>query len=78
VRLTEAPHPAKQRNTEMVNKITIHFFIFSLSDIKTPVHQAPTIHMGVAAVQMERKGIRTDRGDRNRITQVQQLGAVRK
>jgi peptidoglycan hydrolase CwlO-like protein len=28
--------------------------------------QIPTIHMGVAATQMERKGIRTERGDINR------------
>jgi ATP-dependent exoDNAse (exonuclease V), alpha subunit - helicase superfamily I member len=30
------------------------------------VEQLPTVHMGVAASQMERRGIRTSRGDRNR------------
>ena len=30
------------------------------------VDQIPTIHMGVAAVQMERRGIRTEKGDVNR------------
>ena len=30
------------------------------------VEQIPTIHMGVAAVQMERRGIRTEKGDINR------------
>jgi ATP-dependent exoDNAse (exonuclease V) alpha subunit len=30
------------------------------------VEQIPTIHLGVAATQMERKGIATDRGDINR------------
>ena len=30
------------------------------------VEQVPTVHMGVAATQMERKGITTERGDRNR------------
>lgn len=30
------------------------------------VEQIPTIHMGVAAMQMEKRGIRTQRGERNR------------
>ena len=30
------------------------------------IEQIPTIHLGVAATQMERKGIATERGDRNR------------
>jgi len=30
------------------------------------VEQIPTVHMGVAATQMERKGIATERGNRNR------------
>ena len=30
------------------------------------IEQIPTVHMGVAAFQMERKGIRTERGDTNR------------
>jgi hypothetical protein len=30
------------------------------------VEQIPTVHLGVAAAQMERKGIRTERGDINR------------
>jgi hypothetical protein len=30
------------------------------------VEQVPTVHLGVAATQMERKGIRTERGDQNR------------
>ena len=30
------------------------------------IEQIPTVHMGVAATQMERKGIRTERGNRNR------------
>ena len=30
------------------------------------IEQIPTVHMGVAASQMERRGIRTERGDRNR------------
>ena len=30
------------------------------------IDQVPTVHMGVAATQMERKGIATERGDRNR------------
>ena len=34
------------------------------------VDKIPTIHMGVAASQMEKKGIRTDRGDINRQVEV--------
>jgi ATP-dependent exoDNAse (exonuclease V) alpha subunit len=30
------------------------------------IEQIPTVHMGVAAAQMERKGIRTERGNKNR------------
>ena len=30
------------------------------------VEQIPTVHMGVAAMQMEKRGIRTERGDMNR------------
>ena len=30
------------------------------------IEQIPTVHMGVAATQMEHRGIRTERGDRNR------------
>ncbi|MDR1703646.1 MAG: MobA/MobL family protein [Clostridiales bacterium] len=30
------------------------------------IEQKPTVHMGVAAMQMERRGIRTERGDINR------------
>ena len=30
------------------------------------VEQVPTVHMGVAAMQMEKRGIRTERGDMNR------------
>jgi hypothetical protein len=30
------------------------------------IDQIPTVHMGVAAMQMERRGIRTERGDMNR------------
>ena len=30
------------------------------------MEQIPTVHLGVAATQMERKGIATERGDRNR------------
>jgi len=30
------------------------------------VEQVPTVHMGVAATRMERRGIRTERGDQNR------------
>jgi hypothetical protein len=30
------------------------------------IEQIPTVHMGVAATQMERRGIATDRGDTNR------------
>ncbi len=30
------------------------------------IEQVPTVHMGVAAMQMERRGIRTERGDINR------------
>ena len=30
------------------------------------IEQLPTVHMGVAAMQMERKGIATERGNRNR------------
>jgi hypothetical protein len=32
--------------------------------------QIPTVHMGVAATQMERKGIRTERGNKNREIEV--------
>jgi len=35
-----------------------------------PMGLIPTIHMGVAASQMEKKGIRTDRGNINRQTEV--------
>ena len=34
------------------------------------VEQIPTIHLGVAAAQMERRGIRTERGNRNREIEV--------
>lgn len=34
------------------------------------IEQIPTIHLGVAASQMERKGIKTERGNRNRIIEV--------
>jgi len=34
------------------------------------VEQIPTVHLGVAAAQMERRGIRTERGDRNREIEV--------
>jgi ATP-dependent exoDNAse (exonuclease V) alpha subunit len=34
------------------------------------IEQIPTVHLGVAASQMERKGIRTERGNRNRIIEV--------
>ena len=34
------------------------------------IDQIPTIHMGTAAFQMERKGIKTDRGDINRQVEV--------
>ena len=41
--------------------------------------QIPTVHMGVAATQMERRGIRTERGNTNREIAVtnQQLGQLR-
>ncbi|MDR0325122.1 MAG: MobA/MobL family protein [Oscillospiraceae bacterium] len=43
------------------------------------VEQVPTIHIGVAAMQMERKGIRTERGDINREIEItnQQIRALR-
>jgi len=34
------------------------------------VDQIPTIHLGAAAFQMERRGIRTERGDINREIEV--------
>jgi MobA/MobL family. len=34
------------------------------------IEQIPTVHMGTAAFQMERKGIKTDRGDINRQVEV--------
>jgi ATP-dependent exoDNAse (exonuclease V) alpha subunit len=34
------------------------------------IEQIPTVHLGVAASQMERKGIKTERGNRNRIIEV--------
>ena len=34
------------------------------------VEQIPTVHMGAAATQMEKRGIRTERGDMNRIVEV--------
>ncbi len=34
------------------------------------IEQAPTVHLGVAAFQMERRGIRTDRGNINRDIEV--------
>ena len=44
------------------------------------IEQIPTVHMGVAAMQMEKRGIRTERGDMNRAVavtnqQVKQLRA---
>jgi hypothetical protein len=36
------------------------------SFIRQGIEQVPTVHMGVSATQMERKGIRTERGDQNR------------
>ncbi|MDR2157036.1 MAG: MobA/MobL family protein, partial [Clostridiales Family XIII bacterium] len=44
------------------------------------IEQIPTVHLGVAATRMERKGIRTERGDLNRETeftnkQIRQLRA---
>jgi len=43
------------------------------------VEQIPTVHMGVAASQMERRGIRTERGNMNREIAVtnQQMGQLR-
>jgi hypothetical protein len=43
------------------------------------IEQVPTVHMGVAASQMERKGIRTERGDQNRAIAIknQQLAQQR-
>jgi hypothetical protein len=43
------------------------------------VEQVPTVHLGVAASQMEKRGIRTERGDQNRAIQItnQQLGQLR-
>jgi ATP-dependent exoDNAse (exonuclease V) alpha subunit len=37
------------------------------SFIRQGIEQVPTVHMGVSATQMERKGIRTERGDQNRV-----------
>jgi len=34
------------------------------------IDQIPTVHMGVAASQMERRGIKTERGNRNRIIEI--------
>jgi TolA-binding protein len=34
------------------------------------IEQVPTVHMGVAATQMERRGIRTERGDMNRAIEI--------
>jgi hypothetical protein len=34
------------------------------------IEQVPTVHMGAAATQMERRGIRTERGDINRAAEV--------
>jgi uncharacterized coiled-coil DUF342 family protein len=34
------------------------------------VEQVPTVHLGVAAMQMERRGIRTERGDMNRAIEI--------
>jgi Lon protease-like protein len=34
------------------------------------IEQIPSVHLGVAASQMERKGIRTERGNRNRIIEI--------
>ena len=43
------------------------------------IEKIPTVHMGVAATQMERKGIRTERGDQNRAIAIsnQQLRQLR-
>jgi hypothetical protein len=43
------------------------------------IDQIPTIHMGVAAMQMERKGIRTERGNMNRAINItnSQIGQLR-
>ena len=40
------------------------------SNERQGIDQVPTIHLGVAASQMERKGIRTERGDINREIEV--------
>jgi hypothetical protein len=43
------------------------------------IEQIPTVHMGVATMQMEKRGIRTERGDMNRVTNFanRQLGQLR-
>ena len=43
------------------------------------IEQIPTVHLGVAASQMERRGIRTERGDINREIAItnQQMGQLR-
>ena len=40
--------------------------ISHLSYAEQGIEQIPTVHMGVAAMQMEKRGIRTERGDMNR------------
>ena len=47
--------------------------------VEQGIEQVPTVHMGVAASQMERKGIRTGRGDLNRAIAIsnQQLARQR-
>ena len=43
------------------------------------IEKVPTVHMGVAATQMEKRGIRTERGDLNREINItnQQIGQLR-
>jgi hypothetical protein len=36
------------------------------SNERQGIDQIPTVHLGVAAFQMEKRGIRTERGNRNR------------
>ena len=43
--------------------------VSSKSNKDRGINQLPSIHIGVAASAMERRGIETDRGDRNRIIQ---------
>jgi len=54
----------------LADKLTEENTLDHRSYARQGVEQIPTVHMGVAAFQMEKRGIRTERGDMNRSIEV--------